>query len=38
MRHEAKDAMDRTSEAMNRAGEQVSQMAQDNNYVQETQH
>jgi hypothetical protein len=39
MRHEAKDAMDKTSEAMNRAGEQVSQMAQDsNNYVQETQH
>jgi len=39
MRHEAKDTMDKTSEAMNRAGEQVSQMAQDsNNYVQETQH
>ena len=39
MRHEAKDAMDKTSEAMNRAGEQMSQMAQDNsNYVQETQH
>ncbi len=39
MRHEAKDAMDKTSEAMNRAGEQMSQVAQDNNnYIQETQH
>ena len=39
MRHEAKDAMDKTNAAMNRAGEQISQMAQDNNnYVQETQH
>ena len=39
MRHEAKDAMDKTSEAMNRAGEQMSQMAQDNsNSIQETQH
>lgn len=39
MRHEAKDAMDKTAEAMNRAGEQVSQIVQDNNnYIQETQH
>ena len=39
MQHEAKDAMERTNEAMNRAGEQVSQMAQDNNnYLPETQH
>jgi ElaB/YqjD/DUF883 family membrane-anchored ribosome-binding protein len=39
MRDEAQDVMDRTSEAMNRAGEQVSQVVQDNNnYIQETQH
>ena len=39
MRKEAQDAMDKTSEAMTRAGEQASHAAQDNsNYVQETQH
>src|SRR5437868_8933149 len=35
MRKEAKDAMDKTGEAMHRAGEQVSHIAQDNaDYVQ----
>ena len=39
MRKEAKDAMDKTGEAMHRAGEQGGQIVQDNNnYVQETQH
>ena len=39
MRKEAKDAMDKTGEAMHRAGEQVSHIVQDSsNYVQETQH
>ena len=39
MRREAKDAMDKTGEAMHRAGEQVSQRVQDDsNFVQETQH
>ena len=39
MRQEAKDAMDKTGEAMHRAGEQVSHgMQDDSNFVQETQH
>ena len=39
MRHEAKDAMDKTGEAMTRAGEQIGQVVQDgSNYMQETQH
>ena len=39
MKSQAKDAMDRTSEAMHKAGEQVSHAAPDNNsFTQETQH
>jgi hypothetical protein len=39
MKSQAKDAMDRTSEAMQKAGEQMSHAAPDNNsYTQETQH
>ena len=39
MKSQAKDAMDRTSEAMHKAGEQVSEMVQENaNYIQETHH
>jgi len=38
MHTQAQDAMERTSEAMDRAAEQTGHIVQDNNYVQETQH
>ena len=39
MKSQAKDAMDRTNEVMQKAGEQMSHMVQDNsNHLQETQH
>jgi len=38
MHTQAQDAMERTSEAMDRAVEQTGHIVQDNNYVQETQH
>lgn len=38
MHTQAQDAMERTSEAMDRAAEQTGHIVQDSNYVQETQH
>jgi hypothetical protein len=38
MQTQAQDAMERTSDAIDRAAEQTGHIVQDNNYVQETQH
>ena len=38
MQSQAQNAMERTSDAIDRAAEQTGHIMQDNNYVQETQH